>query len=225
MKALVPVKRFRFAKQRLAAGVPAMMRERLAGAMAEHVLSQLARSQMLQEVVLVSAEPAVRTIAATCGFGVIVDREDGLNAALQEAAEVLAWSPDEDVAIIHADLPLMSYQEFDRIAALHLASAPRQLTLVPDNAGLGTNLRLCRPGFAIPMLYGHSSAEKHLRVAAEKNLETRTVLYSALSLDCDLMSDIPRILDDARSTDLSDELHTLLSMINVSASALEDIAS
>ena len=58
--AILPVKRFETAKQRLGEALGSGSRAALAAAMFSDVVSALERSRMLQAIVVVSSEPAVR---------------------------------------------------------------------------------------------------------------------------------------------------------------------
>src|SRR5438128_2301468 len=80
--AVLPVKRFERAKQRLAPALGPDGRALLAEAMLRDVLAALAASHELTDVLMVTAEPRERALARLHGLGVLADpAEDGQSAA------------------------------------------------------------------------------------------------------------------------------------------------
>ena len=82
--AILPVKRFRAAKQRLGASVGDQKRAELAQAMVADVLGALARSASLQLLIVVTDEPSVAVAARGQGALVLPDTADaGQSAAVE----------------------------------------------------------------------------------------------------------------------------------------------
>lgn len=194
MWAIVPIKRFQSAKQRLSPIASVRQRAALAEAMAVHLLKELTSARSLSGVLVVSSERSLRGPTEKLGFAFLPDEGAGLNEVLQCAGMRLARAGVSEMVIIHADLPLFSAQEFDRVAALHAQGPARKMTLVSDAKGCGTNIRFCRPGLAVPPLYGLQSALHHREAAFAGGLRTETVHSLALSLDCDTPEDLRPIL-------------------------------
>lgn len=194
MWAIVPIKRFEAAKQRLSPVFSAMERAAAAREMAMRVLNGLAQTHAVEGVLVVSGEERLRRVAQNLGFDFRLDAEVGLNEALEDAMRTLSQARAMSLAIVHADLPLFEAVEFDRIAALHALGEDRKVTIVPDAAGEGTNLRFCRPGHLLPPLFGKRSALHHRRAAIEMGVSVEMVTSATLSLDCDTPEDVERIL-------------------------------
>lgn len=193
MWVIVPVKRFSAAKQRLSPAVSVADRAALARSMAIKVLGELAKARTVRGVTVVSGDPDLRFLADRFGFDFLRDAEVGLNQALVQAIAALDGSNIQDVAIVHADLPFFDFQEFDRIANLHMSGSSRKMTIVPDAASEGTNLRFCRPGGIVPPLFGQGSARRHCAMANQIGIFTDIVSSPSLSIDCDTPADLERI--------------------------------
>lgn len=141
----------------------------------------------------------MRPLAARLGFELLADEGAGLNAAITRGMRHLRNQGETDIAVVHADLPLFQASEFDRVAARHAAGPARKLTLVSDLVGNGTNLRLCRPGDAIPPLYGKMSAARHREAARRAGLAVETVASPILEFDCDTPEDLRRLMQMPQS--------------------------
>ena len=83
--AVVPIKRFDAAKQRLSDVLAPADRALLAAAMAADVLEQLAESELIDRVIVVSGEPEVAVLAAKAGVEIV---EDPADAGHSEAAMI-----------------------------------------------------------------------------------------------------------------------------------------
>lgn len=197
MDIIVPVKKFADAKTRLASVLPAADRAKVAELLAETVLRQLARVRGLRRVIVASSEPSLVGVASELNFDIFPDDPSipGLNAAIGKAVRQAVSSGARDVGVVFSDLPLFSADEFEKVVRRHLEGAARQVTLVRDRFGIGTNVRLCRPGDLLPPLYGRNSAGEYQRAAAACGVELRIVESDRLSHDLDQPADIGAILD------------------------------
>src|SRR2546430_16329172 len=79
--AVLPVKRFARAKQRLRGALTDGAREQLAAAMAADVLEVLCGFEAFARVVVVTGEPAVAEQAVSCGAHVVADRDEAGQSA------------------------------------------------------------------------------------------------------------------------------------------------
>lgn len=197
MDIIVPIKKFSKAKSRLASLLRPVERAHLAEILAATVLEQLSRVRRIRRVILASSEPSLDGIAARFGFELFADDPSapGLNAAIGRAVRHACASGATDVGVVFSDLPLFKAGEFDEIVRLHLDGAPRQVTLVLDRFGTGTNVRLCRPGDLLPSLYGRNSAIEHQRAATACGAQISVVTSDCMSHDLDQPSDIGAVLD------------------------------
>lgn len=197
MDIIVPVKKFAQAKSRLAGVLSAADREKVAQLLAETVLRQLVRVRRVRRVIVASSEPSLVGVASEFNLDVLPDdpASPGLNAAIGKAVRQAVSDGAQDVGVVFSDLPLFAADEFDEIIRLHLEGASRQVTLVRDRFGIGTNVRLCRPADLLPPLYGRNSAGEYQRFAAACGAEFCIVESDRLSHDLDQPADIRAILD------------------------------
>jgi 2-phospho-L-lactate guanylyltransferase len=193
LHAIVPIKRFALAKQRLSSVATLAERAELACAMADNLLEELTASRVVNGCTVVTAESTIAERARGFGFTVLTDPPAwGLNAAVGAGLAMLP--PKVDSVVVHADLPLFRAAEFDDVARLHLSGIGQRMTLVTDRRGDGTNLRFLSGGAAIPPLYGPASAWRHRDAAFAESVPWIAVRSQPLSLDCDTPSDIAMIL-------------------------------
>ena len=138
--AILPVKSFGRAKQRLGDAVPD--KPALAAAMVADVLEALARVPELDELIVVTAETAAADTAREAGARVIHDPlESGQSAA---AALGLAAATDAHRALlVPGDCPALDPSEVS--ALLAPASVTPTVVIVPDRHGQGTNALLLTP--------------------------------------------------------------------------------
>ena len=211
MDIIVPVKRYSEAKTRLAGLLLPAERENLAELLAVTVLEQLSRVRRIRRIILASSEPSLSRMAARLGLEVLEDDPlvPGLNAAIERAVQHALASGAKDVGVVFSDLPLFKAGEFDEVVRSHLDGAPRQVTLVLDRFGTGTNVRLCRPGDLLPSLYGRNSAIEYQRVAAAGGAEICVIKSDCLSHDLDQPSDIRAVLNLHRQHALPPALRSM----------------
>ncbi len=75
--AVLPVKRFAAAKQRLAPGIGATHRAELAAAMLEDVLEAIGAARSIERTIVVTSEPRAIELAAARGAEVVADPDEG----------------------------------------------------------------------------------------------------------------------------------------------------
>jgi 2-phospho-L-lactate/phosphoenolpyruvate guanylyltransferase len=174
--AIVPMNVGRERKTRLASRLSGEERERLAEAMARHVVKQLLASGAVGQVCALS--PHNPHLA---GVRWLVDRGRGLNA---ELADVL---PASRVLVIHADLPLLNT---DEVHALVQAAERAGAAIAPDKGGSGTNAIALKSSAGFIPNFGHDSLARHrvsLPIAA-------IIERPGLALDVDTPDDLDAAL-------------------------------
>ena len=157
--ALIPVKGFRNAKQRLSAFLGSAEREALAEAMFRDVLRQVPGARGILETVVVTGDDKVAKIAVTLGARVILESaETGETAAVDFARSSLKADGAEAVLIIPGDLPLVRRGDIEAVLAQvpNGQIAPFAL-LVPSHDRLGTNALLLAPPDIIKLRFGYDS--------------------------------------------------------------------
>jgi 2-phospho-L-lactate/phosphoenolpyruvate guanylyltransferase len=184
--AILPVKSFGAAKQRLAGSLGAASRQALAQAMFIDVLSTLRRVPRLEGVVVVTADHIAEAVATSRHVRVLVDTAQAgqSEAALIGIRHALAEG-FERVVLVPGDTPLVQPGE---LAAL--IAAARGVTIVPDRHGTGTNALVLSPPDAIEPSFGEGSFARHLAAAEGSGLPDRVEEVPTLALDVDTPDDL-----------------------------------
>jgi 2-phospho-L-lactate guanylyltransferase len=181
--AILPVKSFGRAKQRLGDAVPD--RPALANAMLGDVLEALARVPGIDELIVVTAESRAAKAARQAGARVVHDpHETGQSAA---AALGIAAAGDADrVLLVPGDCPGLEPAE-----VIALLARRGGVVIVPDRHGTGTNALLLAPPTVIEPAFGPGSFERHAQ-AAGAALEVAQL--PSLLLDVDTPDDLAALL-------------------------------
>jgi 2-phospho-L-lactate/phosphoenolpyruvate guanylyltransferase len=186
--AVLPVKRFSHAKQRLGASVADPLRRDLAQAMVGDVLSALGRCRSLALVVVVTNEQSVADAARAQGATVVEDSaEAGQSAAVALGLERALAEDVERALCIPGDCPALDPGELD---ALLGAATAEEIVIVPDRHGTGTNGLLLSPPDAIAPSFGPGSCARHLSLARAAGLACRLERPGSLLLDIDTGADL-----------------------------------
>ena len=108
--AILPVKRFKDAKQRLRTHVSAELRAVLARAMVADVLDALARTPSIERVIVVSGEESLAQAASFRGAILVADDvESGQSAAVTRGVESARAAGAERVLCVPGDCPGIVY--------------------------------------------------------------------------------------------------------------------
>ncbi len=186
--AVLPVKRFALAKQRLGGAVPDAGRRELAAAMVRDVLDALATTPGLAEIVVVSNEPDAIAAATAVGATAIPDEhEDGQSPAARAGTEHALRYGAGRVLLVPGDCPALDPAELQGL----LATAPEaSVVIVPDRHGTGTNaLRLTPPDVIAPS-FGPDSLARHRALAAAAGAPATVARPTTLLLDVDTGDDL-----------------------------------
>jgi 2-phospho-L-lactate guanylyltransferase len=189
--AILPIKSFAFAKQRLGASVADTLRAELARAMVSDVLDALAAVAELELTIVITREPEAGAIARELGALVVEDRsEAGQSAAVELGVRRALREGFERVLCVPGDCPALDPVE---VALLLETSAGAEVAIVPDRHGTGTNGLLLAPPSAIAPSFGPGSCERHRRLAAEQGLACRVERLPSLLLDVDTGEDLVKL--------------------------------
>lgn len=166
------------------------------------VLDEMARSTLVRVMLthVVSAVQAARNVDKTCLVGpsrhglpeslpLLADPGHGLNPAIASAFAEAAAGGATRVLIIHGDLPRISTQDVELLAA----AAPGSLAMAPDRHGTGTNaLSLPLPEARdFTFGFGTDSFARHRAEAQRLGLTTETIHSQGLAHDIDEPADLP----------------------------------
>jgi 2-phospho-L-lactate guanylyltransferase len=186
--AVLPVKRFAAAKQRLAPGMGATHRAELAAAMLEDVLEAIGAARSIERTVVVTSEPRAIELAGKGGSELVADPEEGGHpgAALAGVARARELGA-ECVVLLPIDCPLLDPRELERL----LTGMPdRYVAIVPDRHGTGTNALALAPPDAIEPTFGLDSCARHVASARAAGIPFGVEELPSLALDLDTPADV-----------------------------------
>lgn len=188
----VPVKSLARAKTRLAPALTDLERGALTLAMLEDVLDA-ALSVPAWETWVVSPDEVALEIAAARGARPIAEEKPPLANAIRQVESLAKDAGAGALAVLPADVPLVTAE------TLHDALRTLGAVVLARSAdGAGTSLLLRRPPRAIPARFGPDSFERHLALAAERELPVSVVQRRELSFDVDRPDDILTLLAEGR---------------------------
>lgn len=197
--AVVPVKSFACAKQRLMPLLTASERTALARAMFEDVLQILAHSPALAGTLVVTNDPEAAALARSKGAGVLADTPDaGLVPAIRHAAHHLSAARCAGMLVVPADLPLIKHADIELIALGHRTSPA--VTLVEASNDGGTNALACSPPDAMPICFGEDSFRRHYNAAVALGLAPKVLTLPRFGRDIDRPDDLYAFLDQPPTT-------------------------
>lgn len=205
--AILPVKRFSAAKQRLGADVQESLRAELAKAMVGDVLSALRDCSAIDATIVVTREPAVAAAARYLGAVVVEDTAEsgqsaaasiGLARAVADGFERALCVPGDCPALDPSELAMLLGPHRDRSGAHSAASTaetpasarPAEVAVVPDRHDTGTNGLLLAPPDAIVPSFGPDSRARHEQLARAAGAAIRVERLPSLVLDVDTAEDL-----------------------------------
>lgn len=187
--AIVPVKPLRRGKSRLSGILTEDERADLNRTLLQHTLETLTNLKEVEEVLVVSRDPQVLTIARNYGARTV--REDGqpdLNTALRRATVIAQVYATRGVLVLPADLPLIS--RTDALALVERASDPPVVVIAPDRHQKGTNALLISPAGLIEYQFGENSFQHHCNLVKKAGARLEIVNLPSLGLDLDSPEDL-----------------------------------
>jgi 2-phospho-L-lactate guanylyltransferase len=186
--AILPVKSFSHAKQRLRHEVSPALREALAEAMLCDVLAGLARCERLDGILVVSPSPRARELAESRGARTLADAEEGHNQAAKLGISAAAADGADRVLLVPGDCPAVDPAEIDDLLARRY---PRpSVVIVPDRHGTGTNALLIAPPGSLPPSFGPGSCARHQADARRLDVLSELVEVPSLAIDVDTPEDL-----------------------------------
>jgi 2-phospho-L-lactate guanylyltransferase len=186
--AVLPVKRFDAAKQRLATGIDEERRRELAGAMVADVLEAIGNARTVERLIVVTGDPIAQELAAEAGAEIVPDPEDAGHVVAAQAGIARAEVEGaERVVLLAGDCPLLDPRELDRL----LTGVPgRYVGIVPDRHGTGTNALVLSPPDAIAPSFGEGSKARHVEAAREAGIPFGIEELPSMELDLDTPADV-----------------------------------
>jgi 2-phospho-L-lactate/phosphoenolpyruvate guanylyltransferase len=188
--AILPVKSFGAAKQRLGDLLGQGSREALAQAMFSDVLASLRRVKGLDAIAVITDDARAESAARGARVVLLRDRnETGQSDATLIGIHHGLESGCERVLLVPGDTPLLDPLEVDGL--LTRATAEQlDAVIVPDRAGTGTNALLLRPPDVFAPSFGPASLERHIEAASGRGLKFRVERVRSLMHDVDTPDDL-----------------------------------
>jgi len=187
--AIVPVKEFSGAKQRLAGMFAPEFRRGLAAVMLEDVLAALTGAAGLAGVAVVTVDPVSDALARRMGARVLTaGARDGHTGAVTAAIRSLAAEGAAGMLTIPGDVPGVTAAEIEAVLAAH--DAAPAFTIVPAHDSRGSNTIVASPPELVPLAFGNDSFLPHLDAARRSGVEPRVLRLPGIGLDIDNPEDL-----------------------------------
>jgi 2-phospho-L-lactate guanylyltransferase len=196
--AVVPVKVLSESKQRLHSFLGPSRKE-LALAMLKDVLVALSNSQIVEQIVCVTADPDVSALATKYGALVVEEGQlRGMNEAIRLGIDAARHRGGQRVVVLPADLPLATGSEIDRLVLATLANtAPGQPSVIGLGAAAndcGTNFLSLDTAHPFATRFGVDSFKHHQAHARARGFQPLVLASETLSLDIDREQDLRALI-------------------------------
>lgn len=192
--AIIPVKQFGQAKQRLLERLDRPQRAELVKAMLADVLAAVTAAKSIERVIVVTGEGRAERIAlrqaqrVKTPIEVLRDPDDRGHSEAATLGIIRALALGAECStLLPGDCPLLDPAELD--AALGRMT-PNRVAVIPDRHGSGTNGLLLAPADAIGPAFGPDSHPRHLDRAGRAGFEAVTEPLPSLALDLDTPDDL-----------------------------------
>ena len=219
LHAIVPINKLSKCKTRLSDFISNQDRRRLVLAMYHDVLTVLIEHPHISEVTIIAGE-SLKFSSEVMDFVQLIDEKKldtvgvGLNSILAAGLDFIKENDNDDIMILHGDLPLLTRQ--DITFTLERLSQGDELVLGPDRLDEGTNLLAFRSGLRPEFSFGPKSLKAHLEWARITGLRVSCLKTLGVGLDIDTEMDF-RELFAAEYTGLIGKFTaTLISQIQMS---------
>src|SRR5450755_4961132 len=189
--AILPMKSFGEAKQRLDLELQPGPRKALAEAMFCDVLVALRRATAVDQVLVVSSDHGAQRIAGGYGATVLEHVDRGHNDAATHGVLRAIELGAERALLVPGDCPLMDPGELDELIAR--PAGARSALIVPDRHGTGTNALLLTPPDSLAPSFGPGSCERHATEAQAAGIAGEIVTVASLALDVDTPDDLATV--------------------------------
>ena len=195
--AVIPLKDFVQAKQRLSGVLSVAERRQLFAAMVDDVLRCFSQSEELDRVIVLSDDAEACLLAEHYGLDYWRESElnaRGLNAVVSAAVKRAAELGCSQCLVAHGDLPLLNRAELDRFIRQHRASASATLSIAPDRRGGGSNM-ICLPAASgFDFCYGENSFTAHCHQTQALGLNCQVFHAAGSACDIDELEDLLQLL-------------------------------
>lgn len=194
--ALVPVKGFQGAKQRLSSRLSSPEREELMKAMVHDVLAQVTRAEGVYKTYVVTGSAEVEQWVSAMGVEVIREPDEtGETDAVHFGLDVMKRAGIDAALVMPGDIPLLRSGDVESV----LRAAPANpdvpfAVLVPSHDRMGTNALLLAPPDILRLRFGYDSFRYHLSEAEARGASVKVIENSRIALDIDEPADLRKLI-------------------------------
>jgi 2-phospho-L-lactate guanylyltransferase len=192
--AIIPVKRFGHAKQRLLDALDRPQRAAVIKAMLADVLTAVDAVETIERTIVVTGEGRAERLAlaharrSRTPLEVLEDPADAGHSRAATLGIIRALHHGAECAVLlPADCPLLDPSELDAALA---RMRPGGVVVVPDRHGTGTNALLLWPADAIGPAFGEGSAERHRDRGERAGYRVAIEELPSLAVDLDTPDDL-----------------------------------
>jgi 2-phospho-L-lactate/phosphoenolpyruvate guanylyltransferase len=186
VRVVIPMKPLSQSKMRLAAVLSPERRAALSLWMLGRVGRAVTAARGVSAATLLGGDDRTRALGLRLGVQSASDEGLDLNAALNAFYRSAVSDGSSALLYLAGDLPRVRTAEIEELLR---ASESADLVLVPGARG-GTNALVVRAGMDFTFDLGGQSFRRHQAQAAEKRLQTRSILCSGIEADVDLPEDL-----------------------------------
>jgi 2-phospho-L-lactate guanylyltransferase len=197
--AIIPVKRFGRAKQRLLEALDRPARAAVVKAMLRDVLAAASDTRNLDRLIIVTGEGRAERIAlhhaqrSDMPLEVLRDPDDAGHPQAATLGILRAKALGaECVALLPGDCPLLESDELDDALG---RMRPGRVAVIPDRHRTGTNGLLLSPPDAIRPGFGEGSRERHVERGHAAGHEVSVESLPSLALDLDTPDDLEALAE------------------------------
>jgi 2-phospho-L-lactate guanylyltransferase len=188
--AILPVKRFGAAKQRLGQDLTDGTRRALTEAMVTDVLIALRRAKRVDEVLVVTGESMAEALAAGYDAAGVIDdpADESHSAAARRGVAAALERGATRVLLVPADCPALDPAQVDEL--LSRPDSGPEVVVVPDRHGTGTNALVLTPPDVMDPAFGLGSRDRHVARAKAAGARVEVIDVPTLGLDVDTLADL-----------------------------------
>jgi 2-phospho-L-lactate guanylyltransferase len=186
---VIPLRALEGAKSRLGEVLDAEERRDLVVDLLERTVRAALATPGVDEVIVVSPDPAVLVLGADAGATPLRQIGSGLNAALEQARREAMTRGATALLVLPSDLARIAPDTLAPLVAQVPTDGSPTVALVPDRHGRGTNALLLVPPEVVAPAFGAESRSAHAALAGAVGARYVEV-GGPLSLDLDTPDDL-----------------------------------
>lgn len=194
--ALIPVKAFQGAKQRLSSRLSPPERSELMRAMVHDVLTEVTRAGGIHRTFVVTGSDEVARWVSACNVTVIRERDEtGETDAVHFALDVMKGAGMDAALVMPGDIPLVRAGDVESVVRAAPANPDVPFAvLVPSHDRMGTNALLLAPPDILRLRFGYDSFRYHLNEAEARGVFVKVIENSRIALDIDEPADLRKLI-------------------------------